>query len=358
MSIKNNIHNEIMTDSSAFLKKKQEMITIDDAQSNSREQIQTLNKKDLRQPSVSGCAISDLDYFFSEEGFINNQNKSGDLIRVLSYFASALFQKNTLDEVLRDITENCISQLKLENGVIYMFDQENTFLIQKTLFDTNKNKENNNMTPIQIMKGEGVIGEVAQSGKLQCIDTISYDYRYTIYNTNNKSKLSVPIFMNDKVIGVIDSEHSQSKFFNEDYIFLFRLIAKLTAKKIQHVFAKREIHITSDNIHYKELDFLMKEAKIYRDSTLGLDAMAKRLHISNNYLSQLVNKISKRNFTDYINRFRIEDAKLKLRNPHFANYTIIGIALESGFNSKSTFYSTFKKMTGISPKQYRQDITT
>lgn len=98
----------------------------------------------------------------------------------------------------------------------------------------------------------------------------------------------------------------------------------------------------------------MKEAKIYRDPNLGLDSMAKKLNISGNYLSQLVNKLSGYNFTDYVNRYRIKDAKFKLRNPNFINYTIIAIALESGFNSKSTFYSAFKKLTGISPKEYRK----
>ncbi|WP_282088535.1 helix-turn-helix domain-containing protein [Aquimarina algiphila] len=82
--------------------------------------------------------------------------------------------------------------------------------------------------------------------------------------------------------------------------------------------------------------------------------MSTQLNISDNYLSQLVNKVTGRNFTDYVNGFRIEDAKSKLRNPEFINYTIIAIALESEFNSKSTFYGAFKKLTDISPKEYRK----
>jgi len=100
----------------------------------------------------------------------------------------------------------------------------------------------------------------------------------------------------------------------------------------------------------------MKEAKIYRDSSLGLDSISKMLKISSNYLSQMVNKLSGSNFSDYVNNFRTEDAMSKLQDPKFANYTVLAIGLESGFNSKSTFYSAFKKYTGISPKEYRETL--
>ncbi len=109
--------------------------------------------------------------------------------------------------------------------------------------------------------------------------------------------------------------------------------------------------------HFRELDFLMKEAKMYRDSCLSLETMSRKLNISSNYLSQLVNKLSGCTFTEYINGFRIEDVKLKLEDPRFVNYTVIAIALEAGFNSKSTFYHAFKKNTGISPRQYRYNNT-
>ena len=61
----------------------------------------------------------------------------------------------------------------------------------------------------------------------------------------------------------------------------------------------------------------MREAKIYQDPHLGLDSVAKKLKISSNYLSQLVNKLTGKNFADYINTFRVEDAKAKLRNHNF-----------------------------------------
>ena len=98
----------------------------------------------------------------------------------------------------------------------------------------------------------------------------------------------------------------------------------------------------------------MTKEKIFRDPNISLINIANQLKISGNYLSQLINTITGKNFADYINSFRVEDAKLKLTNNRFLNYTVISIGLESGFNSKSTFYSAFKKMVGISPSIYRK----
>lgn len=312
-------------------------------------------KKDVIRSSVSNFSTDSLYQIFSEKDQVQRQNASNETIGILTYFASSLFEKNKLEEVLWDIVENCISKLKLEDCVIYMLDTQNKVLIQKAAFGHKNNGERKVISPIQIQLGEGIVGRVAQSGIFEYVPDLTNDPGYIVDDDRRMSELSVPILIDDEVVGVLDSEHSQKDFFNKDHIFLFQLIARLTGKKLKQIHTKNESHITNDNVYFKELDFLMKEAKIYRDPNLGLDSMAKKLNISGNYLSQLVNKLSGHNFTDYINRYRIEDAKFKLRNPNFINYTIISIALESGFNSKSTFYSAFKKLTGISPKEYRKN---
>ena len=61
-------------------------------------------------------------------------------------------------------------------------------------------------------------------------------------------------------------------------------------------------------------------------------------------------------FPDYLNSFRIEEAKSYLKNPEFSKYTIVSIGLEAGFNSKSSFYSVFKKTTGETPAAFKKGI--
>jgi len=91
----------------------------------------------------------------------------------------------------------------------------------------------------------------------------------------------------------------------------------------------------------------------YFDPMLGLDTLAAELDMSSSKLSSLINQNSGQNFSDYINKLRINDAKNLLSDPNFDAYTIVSIGLECGFNSKSTFYAAFKKFTGQTPTVYR-----
>lgn len=93
----------------------------------------------------------------------------------------------------------------------------------------------------------------------------------------------------------------------------------------------------------------------YFDPLLSLDKLSEELNISTGKLSSLINQYSGKNFSDYINSLRVEDAKKLLANPDFETYTIVSIGLECGFNSKSTFYTAFKKFTGQTPTAYRKE---
>lgn len=85
-----------------------------------------------------------------------------------------------------------------------------------------------------------------------------------------------------------------------------------------------------------------------------MNHLAQELGLSTSHLSNLINTYSYYNFSDYINQLRVEYAKQLLIDKQYKQYTIIAIGLESGFNSKSTFYTAFKKFTGQTPAEYRQ----
>jgi AraC-like DNA-binding protein len=110
-------------------------------------------------------------------------------------------------------------------------------------------------------------------------------------------------------------------------------------------------------IHQKLLA-LMNEQHIYRDSDLKLNQLAHELSTSSNYLSQVINQIEEQNFYDFINEYRINDVKKKMRDGKYANQTILSLAYEAGFNSKSAFNTAFKKHTDMTPSQYKNSIET
>ncbi len=94
--------------------------------------------------------------------------------------------------------------------------------------------------------------------------------------------------------------------------------------------------------------------KRFLDSRVSLDSLAKELSISSSYLSQIVNKYYSKNLNSYLNSLRIEYAKELLVDPKYKHYTILAIGLESGFSSKSAFYTAFRKHTSMSPSRYRE----
>lgn len=97
---------------------------------------------------------------------------------------------------------------------------------------------------------------------------------------------------------------------------------------------------------------LMESEKYYLDNKLSLNQLAKHIEINPNYLSQVINEHYSKNFYDFVNSYRIEEFKTKSKDPKFKNYSILALALECGFNSKSAFYSVFKKQLGVSPTEF------
>ncbi len=96
--------------------------------------------------------------------------------------------------------------------------------------------------------------------------------------------------------------------------------------------------------------------KPYLDSHLSLKKMAEELEISENHLSQTINQKLDCNFFDLINEYRIEEFKNKVIQNEYDYLTLFAIAQQCGFNSKSTFNIAFKKMTGLTPSQYKSQI--
>jgi len=100
---------------------------------------------------------------------------------------------------------------------------------------------------------------------------------------------------------------------------------------------------------------IIKE-KLYLDPLLSMEFVASELGMSKSYFSKLINSYSDYNFSDFINSLRVKQAKKFLSDNEFSEYTIVAIGLECGFNSKSTFYSAFKKFTSETPTTYRSQF--
>lgn len=101
-----------------------------------------------------------------------------------------------------------------------------------------------------------------------------------------------------------------------------------------------------------KLQNMMDKEKIFLENELTIKDIADKLEINVKYLSQVINEQLGRNFFNFINEYRIEEVKKRLTDKKYQHLSILGIAFDCGFNSKSSFNSIFKQATGETPRSY------
>lgn len=144
------------------------------------------------------------------------------------------------------------------------------------------------------------------------------------------------------------------------YLILFTLLYRKKTNDLS-AFASRkntDKKITDEDASQimKQLEKLMQEHALFRNPNLKVNDLAKELNISGHQLSHFLNENLGKNFTLFINEYRISEAcQMLLSNKKL---TIEAIGEEVGFNAKSTFFSTFKKIKGLTPSAYQQSKST
>jgi AraC-like DNA-binding protein len=97
---------------------------------------------------------------------------------------------------------------------------------------------------------------------------------------------------------------------------------------------------------------LLDQGKLYLKPRLTVDDVAEKLNLPSRYVSYLINKKTQNNFNAFVNSYRVKEVLERLTDPKESHKTIVGIALDSGFNSKSSFNQIFKTIKGQSPSEY------
>ncbi len=123
-------------------------------------------------------------------------------------------------------------------------------------------------------------------------------------------------------------------------------------KKYKHSPLKVEEVMYFKNV----IDTFFRESKAYLQPDFSLTTLSNTVNIPKHHLSQIINSEMNANFYDLINAKRIEYAMQRIRESN--NSTLEGLGYECGFNSKSTFFSNFKKKTGKTPGEYKKEIST
>lgn len=106
----------------------------------------------------------------------------------------------------------------------------------------------------------------------------------------------------------------------------------------------------------QKVDDFLQEKQLYRNPSLSLKELSSSFGVNERHLSQVINDVKGKNFFDYVNGFRVEHAKLVLAKNTDGQRSMFDIFWESGFNSKKTFNTTFKKVTGVTPTEYQKCV--
>lgn len=119
-------------------------------------------------------------------------------------------------------------------------------------------------------------------------------------------------------------------------------------------YASKKIDIQQANAKILQLEELMTHERVFINPELKLNDLAAMVELSGHQLSQLLNDNLGKSFNTYINGYRIKEAcEMVLKNNSF---TLEAVGYEVGFNSKSAFFSAFKKFTGLTPKQFKEQL--
>ena len=136
---------------------------------------------------------------------------------------------------------------------------------------------------------------------------------------------------------------------NPDFIYFIPLKEQT---QIKSQISEQEIEKLSSQIIH-----LMEQERIYLQHELKLEHIAQKLHVTKKTISRIINLKFEMNFSDFINSYRINEAKQLLINKDYDKSTMFCIAYDSGFNSKSTFNRFFQKYTSLTPKEYKKQFS-
>ncbi|OJJ16651.1 hypothetical protein BKI52_32600 [marine bacterium AO1-C] len=145
-------------------------------------------------------------------------------------------------------------------------------------------------------------------------------------------------------------------------VFVLGMVALFNAQVFTQTFSKPKYQTSplknqETDEHIAQIRQLMEGEKAFKNPELTLPRMAEMLSMPTYQLSQIVNEHLASNFADFINQYRVNEAKQLLTDPKYDHYKIAGIAFESGFNNLSSFNTAFKKRVELTPSQYRKQYS-
>lgn len=135
------------------------------------------------------------------------------------------------------------------------------------------------------------------------------------------------------------------------------IVVTLNNNKTQTKYSGSRLSVPEATNLVQQIKKHFELSKTYLNPDLTLAHLATEIGISSHILSQVINEHFKLNFFDLVNQYRVEEFKKRIVSAEYENYSLLGIALDCGFNSKSAFNRIFKRATGLTPSRYKETVS-
>lgn len=173
-----------------------------------------------------------------------------ELEQISNFFSTSLAGKNTIEEVLWDVTKNLIGRMNYEDCIIYMWNADKTKMIQKAAHGPKGNASIDDLSSFEVAPGQGLVGHVILTKESLLVADTRQDKRYRVDDMSRLSELSVPIIHDNELIGIIDSEHQNANHFQERDVKILTTIATLVANKIKQLESEQLLAVKQKEISF------------------------------------------------------------------------------------------------------------
>ncbi|MFK7749831.1 MAG: PAS domain S-box protein, partial [Kordia sp.] len=204
----------------------------------------------LSKTSVTGVRDSkgDIKYQLAFVEDVSVKHKRQLMLNTLNNLTRSFIGKLNIHDVAWEIANVIARDLEFEDCVVYLVKKKENILEQIAGYGAKVNKNKEIINKLYIPFGKGIVGNVAITGKAELIHDTSKDDRYVVDDKRRYSEITVPIIINNEVIGVIDSENSAKDFFTKEHLRLLKNVANLVSIQLTNaVNLERRIAAESEN---------------------------------------------------------------------------------------------------------------
>jgi putative methionine-R-sulfoxide reductase with GAF domain len=221
----------------------------------------------------------------SSNNDIKSLRTNSHYLEVINTFASELLKTRTTDEIVWAVAKHAIAKLGFIDCVVYLFDDDNEFLLQRAAHGPKNPIAFDIKNPIKLKIGQGICGNVALTGLPELVLDTSTHEKYRIDDATRLSEIAVPILSDGKVLGVIDSEHPKKNFYTQEDLRILITIASMTSFKLVEA-----------DVQHQLLQYQDQLEELVQIQTQELHSTIEKLHLSNfekeNLLTDITDSIS------------------------------------------------------------------